>query len=124
MNLNRRGILKVFASAPVLVPEVGLPTLGVAGVQFPTPPVTSQPAIGKEPRFTDFTSWLTYRGRESLEEQASNVKSFDPDIWSFRLPLATKYRFQRERNYARLLESKERWFKRCLGERGFVSWWD
>ena len=82
------------------------------------------PSEGTGPaKFTSFTDWLTRFGREQLREQAREIGGFDADLIEMRLPLATKVRMQRDRNYARLLAWKKHWFAKQIGLQGFVEQW-
>lgn len=74
-------------------------------------------------KFWDFASWLKRYGERQILGEARAVHGLDPDIIEMRLPLATKVRMQRGRNYERLLAHKKDWFDLAIQERGFMEWW-
>lgn len=83
------------------------------------------PATAEHPEnFTDFVAWWNKYGRESAEKQARDIFAFDPDILTMvSVSLSAKTRMQRERNFARLKEEKQRdFFRRLLRDKVF-RWW-
>lgn len=120
-----RGAAMAIPSAPLLADQYqrGLLTgrngIADAGECVETAPQGNEPA-----RFTSFRSWFSQIGREKIKRLAKNIIGFDADLIEMRLPLTTKVRIQRRRNYERLLAEKKNWFAEHLGRRGFVQWWD
>lgn len=51
---------------------------------------------------SEFGAWWKEFGKASAREQANYNRDLDPDIAGFRLPLGTKLRMQRDRNYGRI----------------------
>ncbi len=83
-----------------------------------------QPIGGDSPvKFTDFAAWLKTVGRDSIAAEAHGRGGMDPDLIEMRLPLATKMRMQRQRNYERILEERKNWFERTLRRDGVLNWW-
>jgi hypothetical protein len=78
----------------------------------------------QEPRkFADFGSWFKQIGEKQARRGAHHVSGFDADIIEMRLPLATKVRMQRERNYQREIKEHREWFADTISLKGFVEWW-
>lgn len=131
--MDRRALLKLIGVSPVaatVAAQQGAAMLtgrglgavtglaGVGGVADVAPSASSGPV-----RFTDFFSWFKEIGRAEIERQAKYVDGFDADIVARHLPLATKVRLQRERNYARIKEERRQDIEKRIGLRGFAEWW-
>lgn len=126
-QLARRGFLKAMAAAPLgaqaAVDQLALQAAGITGVGAASPETVLPGAPSEPVIFRDFASWLHDFGEKRMKEEARDVRRLDPDIISFRLPLTTKVRMQRERNYQRLLEERKDWFANSLKLEGHVRWW-
>lgn len=131
MKTGRRGFLGALAAAPLAAKALfeqqkvsmltgngsSLGSALTAGMGINMPP-SDRGAL----RFMDFSTFLK-KTENQLRLQAKNFTGFDPDIVDMRLPLSTKIRFQRERNYHRILESQKAWFESQLERTGFVEFW-
>lgn len=126
-GIGRRGFLQALGIAPaaarVMAEEAKLQMLGggVGGVGLANRPQAVPPSAMPE-RLTTFADYIG-RAERGLREQAREIRGFDPDIVEMRLPLTTKVRMQRERNYRRIVESQKGWFARQVERLGFVQWW-
>ena len=74
-------------------------------------------------KFTDFSTWLSEAGDECLKREARYIRAFDADIVAMRLPLVTKARMQRKRNYQTALADSRKRFYKAIGVNGFFQWW-
>ncbi len=81
------------------------------------------PPCSESLKFTSFGDWLKRIGYDALKGEARLISGFDGDIIDMHLPMTTKCRMQRARNYARLLEGRKHWFSERLGAQGFVTDW-
>lgn len=131
MALGRRGFLQSLAAAPLGAhaamqqAKVALLSGGAAGLLSGAGgdvPMPSGVASGGPLRFTNFASWFEKFGGR-LREQAKHVGGLDPDLIEMRLPLVTKVRMQRERNFEALKNDQRRRFDEILSVKGFFEWW-
>ncbi|HEX6972700.1 MAG TPA: hypothetical protein VF234_10825 [Limnochordia bacterium] len=123
--MKRRAFLRAVAAAPVgaqVAAEQAKLSLTGAKVGFGGTDVLPQPSTGPV-RFSSFGDWLKRFGETAIRREARNVDRLDPDLVEMRLPLNTKFRMQRERNYQRILEDRRRWFDDTIGVKGFLEWW-
>ena len=131
---SRRAFLRTAAVAPVAAPAAvhGIAQqaqLGMAGVSALGVGVyrgeSGQDAVSSRSgmRLTSFAEWLKAGGDKECRQAAQEVRHIDPDILSMKLPLCTKFQWQRKRNYERALEGQRNWFERVLEEQGFVNWY-
>ena len=125
-DIARRSFLKGVAASPVaghamaqhLIEQTQLMALGNGyGAEV------ASPSAAKPERFLSFANWLKAVGEDEIRREARNIHSVDADIIEMRLPLATKARMQRARNYKRLMEEKRSWFDRLLTRDGKVEYW-
>lgn len=127
MIQSRRGILKLLAASPAgahilgqqLTATAGGGALAVASnLGYPgNLPSTTQPE-----RFYDFASWFIKHGRRQLWQEAKPTY-LDPDIMSMHLPINTKHRMQRLRNYDQLIEQRKLSFGNAFKTQGWIEWW-
>jgi hypothetical protein len=125
--LARRGFLRLVAAAPAAAGALGLQTklaahgmtnlaagsmAGVA-IQSPTAPM----------KFTSFGDWWTKFGEVAVKKETKHVAGLDADLLDMRLPLTTKVRIQRTRNYERAVEDRRQWFADRLSLNSVVDWW-
>ncbi|HDZ73699.1 MAG TPA: hypothetical protein ENH55_13220 [Aurantimonas coralicida] len=124
--LTRRMALRAFAAAFVSAPVVAeaqkramvlAPGISNEGIE---PPSSDNERL----TFTDYASWFSRVGHAEITRQASYIHGFDGDIIDFHLPMVTKVRMQRARNYERILAERKRWFVKKIGLKGFVNWWE
>lgn len=130
--MGRRAILKVLGLSPAaasMLPgmvarqAVSGSALGLMAGYPGSPPCN--PANSAQPiRFVSFAKWLANIGEDTLRREAHYVGMIDPDILEMRLPLNTKINWQRERNYARLIDEKRNWFDTRIAKFGVVEWWE
>lgn len=129
--MGRRAILKVLGLSPAaasMLPGI-VARQAVSGSAFGlmggySPPQCG-PANSASPiKFVSFAKWLDKIGEDTLRREARHVGMFDPDIMEMRLPLNTKINWQRERNYARLIDEKRNWFDTRIAKFGVVEWWE
>lgn len=73
--------------------------------------------------FTSFVKFMSSHGEAEAREQAKYVSGFDPDLIDMHLPMVTKVRMQRARNYKRNLRDKKTFFERTLSRNGKVDVW-
>ncbi len=87
--------------------------------------VNDQPEPARETpmKFTSFGDWFKRFGHDALKREAHRIEGFDGDIIDMHLPMVTKIRMQRARNYARRLTGRKQWFSERLSANGVVSWW-
>ena len=127
-SLTRRTILRSMAAAPIgghiaiEQAKMGLMRGGLFGAGI------SSDSAGdggpNESKFTNFASWLTGGGEKEIRRNAEDINGFDADIIEMRSPsLSAKVRMQRKRNYIRLLDYKQGWFKEILARKGIVRDW-
>lgn len=74
-------------------------------------------------KFASFADWFSKHGRARLKLEAWGTPCFDADIIDMRLPLVTKVRLQRARNYSRLLERRKSLIAKEIGVHGFYECW-
>lgn len=129
-NLSRRDAIKaigVGAPAAGFVTEKFKRDMAInpgiisGNVESPAEPSSDSP--DKSTKFTNFTDWLKDVGQNELKNEAHYINGFEGDIIDMHLPMVTKIRMQRARNYERLLENKRHWFAKRLHTNGFVAWW-
>lgn len=70
--------------------------------------------------YTRFLDWLDDNDWY-LKERCSHIYHIDPDIMCLKLPMTTKFRMQRQRNYQRMLEEKKKSFIKILNIKGSVG---
>lgn len=125
-RLSRRDALKAIgigAPAARLIAEKMKHDMVISAGMGVRPSVTEDSPSSSSPlRLTSFAEWLKL-GHDRLKEEADQISSFDGDIIDMRLPMMTKCRMQRARNYARLVNKRKRWFTKTLAANGAVSWW-
>jgi len=99
----------------------------VSGSSYPLPlsggAETARLSAGSASTFRTFAKWWTDIGKNLIKEQAKNIQGFDADILTLHCPLATKVRYQRARNFERLLKEREGWFDATMKHSGKVTWW-
>lgn len=133
-SLGRRGILKGLALSPLGAAaaaeqaKIGLMTggtpvvasgRGLMGVSENTSAAAQAPL-----RFLNFASWFKDVGHKQIAKSAQRIDGIDPDILEMRLPMPTKVRMQRRRNFDRIVEDRKDWFSRIVSRDGAVSWWE
>ena len=74
-------------------------------------------------KFTSFADWFKRFGGERAKHEAHQISGFDGDIIDMHLPMVTKIRMQRARNYAQILERQKRQFNNELSTKGMFTWW-
>ena len=128
-SLTRRTILRGMAAAPIGghiaieqakmgLMQGGLFGAGIAG------DVAAEVGGANESKFTTFASWLAGGGEKEMRRNAQDIHGFDADIIEMQSPsLTAKVRMQRKRNYIRLLDYKQGWFKEILARKGIVKDW-
>lgn len=124
---SRRFFLKGLAASPTVAVTLseqvkmqaaglGIPPLG--GFQSPgVLPPSAAPL-----KFLSFRDWLP-TGIAAAKQEAQYISYIDADLVERRLPLVTKVRLQRARNYERILADKQTWFEKQIKQFGFVDWW-
>ena len=80
-------------------------------------------ALNAGTKFSSFADWLSKYGHASMKLEARATPCFDADIIDMRLPLVTKVRLQRTRNYSRLLERRKSAIAKEIGLNGFYECW-
>jgi len=128
--MARRGFLKALGAAPVgaqmAAQDLSYRMAGVGKIGGALGNIMSAgPLAGASSQvtFQNFASWFREFGAVAIRRESREVTSLDADIVTMHLPLATKVRMQRERNYQWLLENKRDWFGRELKNHGKVDWW-
>jgi len=128
-KVTRRVILKALGLSPagahLLGEQAKLGLLSPSSVL--RPPSGGSPVqehTQKNEQFTSFQDWFDFVGKAKIKEWARDVYCLDADLVERRLPLATKVRLQRERNYERIIKERRSWFERTLRRWGTVSWGD
>lgn len=74
-------------------------------------------------KFTNFADWFKRFGCHRAKRDAHQISGFDGDIIDMHLPMVTKIRMQRARNYARILENQKHQFNGELSTKGWFTWW-
>ncbi len=132
-SLARRGFLKALGIAPAagaaFVHAVkaqgvtgGLDRFAGFGNSKLSGEIVAATAI-KPIKYTSVAEWWEKFGEAEMGRQSRHVSCFDPDLIEMRIPLATKVRIQRQRDYDR--SKAERWadMERRLSLHGFIEWW-
>ncbi|MGB1214591.1 MAG: hypothetical protein ACPG4X_14600 [Pikeienuella sp.] len=124
--LGRRSFLRATAALPLVGNAVAQEAkMKMAGLDM-LPDLSEEVGVARDAsgptKFFRFSDLLKKFG-DQYKERADSVSCLDPDIVEMHLPLATKVRMQRERNYERIIESEKRYFERELSVAGFVSRW-
>ena len=123
--IGRRSFLKGAAAAPAVASAVAQHTaaqaqnLALGGGQGGV----AQPFANRPTNFVSFIKWFQDVGEAAIRAEARVFQTVDADIIEMRLPLATKVRMQRARNYKRLLAERRTWFDRTLNREGKVEYW-
>lgn len=130
MSGTRRAFLGKLVAAPVVgsgfVKDAQARLAGIQGVG-----ATSSAAMNSEApvvgegclKFSDFSTWWRDIGMQQVRREAASITIIDPDLAVMQLPLTTKFRIQRNRNFDRLKADKQSWFRQRLGASGIVEWW-
>ncbi len=74
-------------------------------------------------KFTSFADWFKRFGCNRAKNEANQISGFDGDIIDMHLPMVTKIRMQRARNYTRILERQKHQFSNELSTKGWFTWW-
>jgi len=134
-NIARRSFLRRMAAAPVAIGISGEElvkgvtgrygsVLGLVGARGEGDDAAPSSASGGVTKFTSFKKFIDSTNTEqSIREDARTINGFDPDVLTLHLPLQTKVRMQRERNYNYLMKQKEDWFARAVKTNGFLGWY-
>lgn len=127
-GFGRRAILRALAASPIsahaVAEQIKSQATGIAFTGVGVGRSEGIPASISEPmQFSDFASWFARCGDKAVRREANYVSALDPDLVEMRLPLATKVRMQRQRNYRRVLDERKEWFNETLSVSGIVSWW-
>ncbi len=128
-KLGRRQVLKGIVAAPMVSAYAAeqmvannaraIPLNSLGGGMQP------EVATGQGPStYRTFAQWWTKAGKDMIKDEAKHISGFDADILTLHCPLATKVRYQRAKNYERLLNERESWFAKTLKQNGKVTWWD
>lgn len=129
MTVARRSFLTLLAAAPVAMPVVAREAAQKAGVTalgygMPMPPVGGAQSVGNgNDWIRDWAKDVFSAGWKDSrwqEIKSNPVGALDPDLASSKsLSLSTAVRLQRERNFARMIESERnsasRRFKEAFG---------
>lgn len=136
--LGRRGLFRRMGIGALLIgtapqevaklagigPSMVLPLLPSAVNAASAAGVTGQ-AINAAKVFnlaSDFSGWWKEFGKVRAWEHSAFVQNLDADIAGFRLPLGTKLRMQRERNYSRIKAHMRADFLRQVLRGSFHEW--
>ena len=126
MSLSRRDALKAIG--------VGAPAAGFIAEKIKRDMVIN-PGIARDAsyapevashgplKFTNFADWFKRFGCNSAKDEAHQISGFDGDIIDMHLPMVTKIRMQRARNYTRILERQKHQFSNELSTKGWFTWW-
>ena len=127
--MNRRSLLRRALALPLagtamkaeLAKGGHVPLLGVGmGTGGDAP----MPAGGTGSELRRFFSWQAYwdAAKDDVKEQTRNIHSIDPDLCAMEsLPLNTKFRLQRARNFDRYRKNQADWFTRMFRRNGHVT---
>ena len=85
-------------------------------------PTSAHPSDGPL-KFTSFADWFKRFGCNRAKREAHEISGFDGDIIDMHLPMVTKIRMQRARNYTRILERQKHQFNGELSAKGVFTWW-
>jgi hypothetical protein len=126
-SLGRRAVLRALGMTPVaanaLAKQATMASAGMtAGFMPPGPPSQLASNESGAVRFHNWADWFR-RMEPSIRQEARTVTVLDPDIAEFRLPLATKVRMQRQRNYERIVAERRNYIESKLSLAGFIDWW-
>ncbi len=134
-DLARRGFLKALGVAPAasaafvhavkesaLTGRLGNAVSGYTGGDVSAKSLAGA-SINKPVKYTSVAEWWEKFGEAELGRPQRHVSGFDPDLIEMRLPMATKVRIQRQRNYE--YAKAEQWanMERRLSLNGFIEWW-
>lgn len=112
------------AVAPFVAQDMQNRALGFKGLGVNNKGTSPSGALESEGKqFLNWGEWFSAGGKRELQETANNIDGFDPDLIAMSLPLVTKVRWQRERNYKRALAERKGWFERALKRNGHVHDW-
>ena len=121
-NLSRRALFKRAAVIPVAAAAVASNTHQLAGLngsgalaalgggESACSPIAGNGGV----RCLTFTDWLIKGGEVEIKASADYVSSLDPDLAESLLPLATRFRMQKKRNFKKALKNKKSLFARRL----------
>jgi hypothetical protein len=73
--------------------------------------------------FRQFADWFGAFGEKRARRDARDVVGFDPDILELNLPMPTKVRMQRERNFQRIVARQKESFLEHMEREGKFEWW-
>ena len=129
MSLNRRSILKALGMAPAAVhvaAEQAKAAMLTGGLGHRDVFVQKVQSAALAPdnalTFTSFAKWFREFGLDRAREEAEHVAGLDPDIIDMRLPMTTKVRMQRDRQYVRAKRRLERDFASRVARYGEFRW--
>lgn len=122
-TISRRAILKGIAATPLGAHAAAEQAkMSAAGLAMGITPAGT--VAGREGQsFLNFASWLKAGGDDAIQREADQVWRLDPDLVEMRLPMQTKVRMQRKRNYAHVLAYRQGWFARELTKFKIVKCW-
>lgn len=128
--LGRRGLFKrlgvgalLAASGQENIARLSKVGVGPGAAIFPTG-VAGPKLLHKFTKATDFAAWYKDYAKHRALQQSANVHEIDPDIAGFRLPLGTKVRMQRARNYTIVKARIKQDFLRRIANFGSVDEYD
>lgn len=131
MSVGRRLFLRGMAMAPAVakmmapaVTNAALHSGAGVGPNLPYSGAEVAPSIAGDSsvEITSFAEWLKLGGEEALRREAQQVRGFDADLLSMRLPMATLVRMQRARNEKTIYEQHKKAIERRLMS-GAFKWW-
>lgn len=129
--LGRRGLFKRLGVGALLIGASPQEIAKLAGVgpSMVLPALTGTASLGKAVNaarvFTtasEFSTWWKEFGKRSAYEQAAYSRDLDPDIAGFHLPLGTKLRMQRDRNYSRIKDRMRANFLQTILRGPYHEW--
>ena len=126
-DMGRRGFLKALGVAPMgaqmAAQDLSLRLAGVSGALGIGASGVGPAEAASSVKFHDFAAWFREFGAAAIRTESKEIRHLDADLITLHLPLVTKIRMQRERNYQRLLRERRDWFGRKMKQDGVVNWW-
>ena len=124
--LARRGFLKALGIAPGAAAAVGArlqqTMMGLDDVTGPMSGAVA-PMADAPNQYLSVAQWWENCGEQAARERSQHVHSLDADLVEMRIPMATKARMQRARNYDRAKGDLLRDVARRLSLHGVIKWW-
>ena len=120
-KINRRAFFKRAAVIPVVAVAVASNAPQLAGLAGPGAAAALGGGTACSPiagdggvRCLTFSDWLLKGGDAQLKASANYISSLDPDLAESLLPLATRFRMQKNRNFKKEMKDKKSWFAKRL----------